>query len=192
LDRQQDDLPGIPVWVINTAHVDEKTLSVALSRAKLIFQNAGVRLTWLQSPRGTIPSGDTSRGLKGSDMLVLRIVTYPAGEFISPNALGFAVAHQDDSTYATVFGARVLDMVARGGPCSEAELLGHAIAHELGHLLLNSPAHSRHGLMAATWRAAELDRASSGNLLFSAGEAAVIRASAVRRGIQIRMPDTKP
>ncbi|MFN7993405.1 MAG: hypothetical protein U0Q18_07380 [Bryobacteraceae bacterium] len=88
---------------------------------------------------GPIRSGDTSGGsTEESGMLVLRIVNSPEGKSVSPNALGFALNQQDDSTYATVFQARVSDMVARGGPCSKADLLGHAIAHELGHLLLGT------------------------------------------------------
>jgi len=108
-------------------------------------------------------------------------VGYPASESVSPNALGFAVAHRGDSKYASVFRGRVLAMVGRGGPCSEAELLGHAMARELGHLLLGTSAHSRYGLMAARWRATDLDRAAVGGLLFSPAEAAIMRAEAVRR-----------
>ncbi len=34
---------------------------------------------------------------------------------------------------------------------STAEVLGHVIAHELGHLLLNTPGHSTHGIMHGEW-----------------------------------------
>ena len=174
--------PEVRVWVINAARVDETTLSGTLSRVALIFRDVGIRLTWLKCPGATVQSADsTGCPTDESSVLILRIVSHPANESVSPNALGFAVAHQGDSTYASVFRDRVLAMVARGGPCSEAELLGHAMAHELGHLLLGTSTHSRYGLMAGRWRANELDRASVGDLLFSLAEAAIMRAEAVRR-----------
>jgi hypothetical protein len=180
--------PEVRVWVINAASIDELTLSGALKRVALIFRDAGIRLTWLKCPGATIPSADCAGGLGDeSGVLVLRIVGHPASESISPNALGFAVTHQGDSKYASVFRDRVLAMVGRGGPCSEAELLGHAMAHELGHLLLGTPAHSRYGLMAGRWRATDLDRASVGFLLFSPAEAAIMRAEAVRRWNKSRL-----
>ncbi len=174
--------PDVRVWVINAARVDEMTLSGALQRVALIFRQAGIRLTWLKCRGATIQPGDSAGCLVDpSHVLVLRIVGNPASESVSPNALGFAVAHHGDSTYASVFRDRVLATAGRGGPCSEAELLGHAMAHELGHLLRGSSAHSRYGLMAGRWRATDLDRASVGGLLFSPAEAAIMRAEAVRR-----------
>ena len=85
--------------------------------------------------------------------------------------------------YATVFHNRVLTLT-QSGRYSDAVLLGHAIAHELGHLLLNSSTHARYGLMAARWRDAELDRAAVGLLLFSPAEASFIRAEVLRRSNQ--------
>jgi len=50
-------------------------------------------------------------------------------------------------------------------------LLGHAMAHELGHLLLQSMEHSRTGIMRSRWGKEELLRAESGRLLFTAEQA---------------------
>lgn len=174
--------PEVRVLVINAAPVDEKTLSGALNRVALVFRDARIRLTWLKCPGPTIQPADSAGSpADESSVLVLRVMGHPASQSVSPNALGFAVTHQGDSTYASVFRDRVLAMVGRGGPCSEAELLGHAMAHELGHLLLGSSAHSRYGLMAGRWSATDLNRASVGDLLFSPAEAALMRAEAVRR-----------
>jgi hypothetical protein len=185
VDSRDSEPPDVRVWVINAARVDETTLSGALKRVALIFRDAGIRLTWLECSTGC--------RVDDPSVLVLRIVGHPASESVSPNALGFAVAQQGDSKYASVFRDRVLAMVGPGGPCSEAELLGHAMAHELGHLLLGTSAHSRYGLMAGRWRATDLDRASVGLLLFSPAEAAIMRAEAVRRQDKSRLvPVTNP
>ena len=43
----------------------------------------------------------------------------------------------DPGVLATVFRDRVLALATKSQRCAEAMLLGHAIAHELGHLLLS-------------------------------------------------------
>jgi hypothetical protein len=58
-------------------------------------------------------------------------------------------------------------------PC----LLGYALAHELGHVLMRSNAHSPRGVMRAEWSRAELDRIQHGALKFSEAEAKALCAS---------------
>jgi hypothetical protein len=103
--------------------VDENTLSAALDRAGLIFQDAGVKLTWLQCSTGS------AQMVNFPVTLALRIIREPASGFVSRNALGFAVAAQGGAVYAAVFRNPLLAM-SSGGRCSEAVLLGHAIAHD--------------------------------------------------------------
>ena len=61
------------------------------------------------------------------------------------------------------------------------QLLGHAIAHEIGHLLLNSSAHSPAGIMRARWNTKDLLRAARGDLLFNALQAESMRGEVLRR-----------
>jgi hypothetical protein len=73
---------------------------------------------------------------------------------------------------------------------SLAQLLGHVIAHELGHMLLGPNSHSGMGLMRAQWSGRELQAADHGGLFFSASEskriqnAVLVRWQAVSRGVQ--------
>ena len=55
-------------------------------------------------------------------------------------------------------------------------LLGRAIAHEIGHLLLGSAEHPRSGLMRALWSRDELRGLKPAHWGFSAREAAQMRA----------------
>jgi hypothetical protein len=50
-------------------------------------------------------------------------------------------------------------------------LLGHVIAHEIGHLLLKSSAHAPEGLMRADFLRADLKKAAQRQLLFSPEQA---------------------
>jgi hypothetical protein len=174
--------PAVRVWAIDTTHVDEKTLSEALNTATRIFRNAGVRLLWLQCPAPIVQPGDSERcSSVDESTLILRIVPRPAGDSVDRDALGFAVAVRGNATYATVFRERVLAALDPTGPCTEGVLLGHAIAHELGHLLLGTSSHARAGLMAGRWHARDLEYAASGWLQFSPAESATLRAEAIRR-----------
>lgn len=183
-DADEPQTPAICVRVINAARVDENTLSIALDRARLIFRDAGVRAAWVRCPARSIPAVNPAEcSMIHVSTLILRITSQPATGSVSRNALGFAVTSQGGSVYATVFRDRVLAL-AQSGRYSEAVLLGHAKAHELGHLLLNSSTHARYGLMAAHWRDIELDRAAVGLLQFSPAEAVCIRTEALRRSHQ--------
>jgi hypothetical protein len=50
---------------------------------------------------------------------------------------------------------------------SPSVILGHAMAHELGHLLLGTSSHSPNGLMRSHWTGEDLANASKGNLRFT-------------------------
>jgi hypothetical protein len=56
-------------------------------------------------------------------------------------------------------------------------LLGAAIAHELGHLLLGKDSHAAAGLMRLVWTAGELAAASKGRLTFTEEQGRRLRAS---------------
>ncbi len=53
-------------------------------------------------------------------------------------------------------------------------LLGHVLAHEIGHLLLRSNSHSVSGIMSARWTGEELRRLSEGAMFFTPLESKVM------------------
>ena len=63
-------------------------------------------------------------------------------------------------------------------------LLGAAMAHELGHVLLGSQQHSRDGIMSAHLRSSQLALAARGTLLFNDAQAEAIRSEVSRRSIR--------
>jgi hypothetical protein len=60
-------------------------------------------------------------------------------------------------------------------------MLGCAIAHEVGHLLLGPSSHSAGGIMRGEWGPKELQLALMGKLLFASQQSKLIRAEARRR-----------
>jgi hypothetical protein len=78
---------------------------------------------------------------------------------------------------ATIYFDRVQWLAHESGTDSRV-LLGRAIAHELGHLLLASTAHGAAGLMRALWSGEEIRRGSARDWLFAPSELRAIRARA--------------
>jgi hypothetical protein len=54
-------------------------------------------------------------------------------------------------------------------------MLGHVMAHEMGHLLLAREAHALFGLMRGRWHESQVAMVSAGMLTFTNDEAAAIR-----------------
>jgi len=85
--------------------------------------------------------------------------------------LGFAVVDPDTHAgkMATVFHDQV-QAVARRTGVARSELLGRALAHEVGHLLLGVRGHSRSGIMRAVWTDEELTRDRSDDWVFASAD----------------------
>jgi hypothetical protein len=66
-------------------------------------------------------------------------------------------------------------LLAAAAGIDAATLLGRAIAHELGHLLMATAAHGSHGLMRPIWSREDLRRGRGGDWMFTPQEIAAIR-----------------
>jgi hypothetical protein len=112
--------------------------------------------------------------------LAIRIVRPPGPRrYHGPQTLGDALLDTGSGkgVLATIYVDRVEWLANEAGADSRA-LLGHAIAHELGHLLLASRAHGPVGLMRALWSHEEVRRAQPSDWSFAPGELAVLRRRA--------------
>jgi hypothetical protein len=156
-------------------------LAEALNQTTRIFRAAGVELSWTAgSP--TAPeahlldlSVPTATLATPARLIVARIINKRTPAFPS-GALGWSLPTAQAGAHVTVFLEEIQRLQPQIGvsvPC----LLGYALAHELGHVLMLSSAHSPRGLMRAEWSRAELDRIQHGALKFSEAEAKALRAS---------------
>ena len=94
--------------------------------------------------------------------------------------LGFSAVADEGGCLATVIMSRV-EQVSREGAATRGEILGHAAAHEIGHLLLHSTSHSVAGIMQARWDRGDLRKMARGSLLFTSQESGLMRENVVRR-----------
>ena len=123
--------------------VSGRNVYVAKAQASAIYEKIGVELKWAR------PSDCVDQGI------TIHIVAQ-APKDAKLTALAHARPFDHGSQQQiTVFWDRVVALV---GPQQNwlAPVLGHVLAHEIGHVLLESDAHAETGLMAARWRVGEI------------------------------------
>ncbi|MEW5978624.1 MAG: hypothetical protein AB1898_22735 [Acidobacteriota bacterium] len=167
----------------NYSSATAEGLHKAEEQANAIFQEVGVEVIWVENT--VLDSGPDAPTLKEMDV-ILRVLSQPRASLPSRTALGEALpcGSGREGCIASVFFDRVKRMADRTG-ISVYQVLGHAMAHELGHLLLGSNSHSGRGLMRASWNNQDAQRAAKGDLLFTSKEAEAI-AQKVSARIQER------
>lgn len=143
-----------------------------------IFRKVGVEILWLDYSF----NGNSGEGIFNSEstysQLQLRILNQQMAERLPVNkhmtGLTFQGTGGQVGRVANIFYHRVEEL-ARSKTCSKGEILGHAAAHELGHLLLGNVDHSPAGLMKARLGHKELQSAARGDLVFTESQGELIR-----------------
>jgi len=165
---------AVTVAVYDDVQLSSDVLSNAEQEATRVFDKAGVRTLWILCKSNSEPDPDSRcQNHAHPTHLALRIV--PRAWKTSDSIFGVAFLSEDGTgAYGDVFYDSV-EKLHRDWNVSLPRVLGHVIAHELGHLLLGSNAHSRQGIMRPDWHGDELRRASMGDLLFTAEQARSMR-----------------
>ena len=175
------------VRVYNYAEASQRTLARAEIEAGRIIGAAGVPTVWLDCPAFPAESRPAAEqadrdcsGLVSGATLILRILprSTPANAAFRETIFGFA----DGSVLASVFYGRV-EHFARDVDRDATEIpviLGDAMAHEIGHLLLG-PSHSKTGIMCGQWDRNHLQRALRGRQVFNPEQIERIQAEVLRR-----------
>ena len=170
-------LPRVTVRVVDFTGKPISHVKAALDEAGRLISGAAVRVDWTICDLAVLSGPCASLMAPGER--VVRIVALPARVIAGRVRLGYAVL--DPTAHTGVLATVYLDPIVKltsEGPVDEITLLGRAIAHELGHLLLGTNAHSDRGLMRAVWTLDEVRRNRESDWTFSELEAATMRRSA--------------
>jgi hypothetical protein len=144
------------------------------SEASWVLSEAGVSTTWINCPFSKEPAGAKSpcAGRLGGTRFLVRLTRdhIPQHGSVSDLALGFSHVTSEGGSYATVLMDLVEELACQQKLVSTGQMLGHAVAHEIGHLVMGVNSHSTNGLMRAGWKANELRAMAERHLLFSKQE----------------------
>ena len=168
----------VVVRVYDMHGVPADTVATARATAERILKSADVTVRWAACPCGQ-PAGPV-------ELMVRLADATPQSE---PASLGFSYVDTDRKlgTLATVFTDRVRAL-ADAARVDEGELLGRAMAHEIGHLIIGTRDHASAGLMRGKWTSIELAKNRPVDWEFSRGDGVDFRQALLRRNRAARTP----
>ena len=157
-----------------------------------IFQRFAIETAWLHCPTSPeqLSANRACSGRPGPNHLVLKLLPESMSKRygFKRGIFGFALptAKARPGVAISLFFARVLDLAYYGGvgtsfEDAQALILGHMMAHEVGHLLLGPGSHSAKGIMAFPWDKKILTSMERRRLKFTAEEQAMILKEMKRR-----------
>jgi hypothetical protein len=173
--------PLLSILVFNHAEVAPAELEAAKETAATIYRKAETDVEW----RSFSPSTGSEPPPKDREVLPLNLIlpgkdAYPWMKKtlgLPKTALGFALTQPQGAPHgdtAYVFVNLVEELVQRERSARLGVILGHIVAHELGHLLLGR-GHSPNGLMSAEVGELTLQLAGANRLHFTRAQANRVR-----------------
>jgi hypothetical protein len=181
--RAENQAGSVTMRVHDYADVDAARLATAQELVTRLYGRIGVRVQWLSTVRSYDRTDPACRCAKAPTDVTI-VITDARGKAkrrVADGVLGIAaVGGGGMGRVAYVMFDRVRDVAVRGAT-EQARVLSVVIAHEVGHLLLPSGAHTPSGLMRARWQPSEFHRAAVQGSPFSSADAEAIRQALERR-----------
>jgi len=167
----------ITVYVHNYARVPGVVLSRAEDQATRIYRVLGVDLLWVDlSASAACPPPEIMSAVDITIHVLSDVMT--ERKRAAGKVMGAAPGTPEQrGRLAYVFYGRVARLAHGAENDAESKLLGHVMAHEMGHLLLPANSHSESGVMRADWDSQQLRRMVNGGLQFSPEQGELIRTN---------------
>jgi hypothetical protein len=184
--RLPADMDRLTILVQDLAETDLNIVESAIETARRILAGAGVAADWFVCPdaRQVADRPAACVAQPGPWALRMRLISDEKARLLplAENNFGIALPGKAGAlgSLACVFVERI-QRHARRIKVSEAVLLGHMMAHELGHLLLGESSHAVNGIMTARFKVRHLQAAGQGGLRFFDAQAKAIRVQISRR-----------
>ncbi len=143
--------PIVTISVFNDAGISSEILKQAERVASRVFEESGIHVDWVNC---AVPTEDRS------DEITCPRVTFP-------DHLHLRIVRHSLNLKDSILGISYISDDGRGFFVCQPIILGHVMAHEIGHLLLGINSHSPWGIMRAHWNQGELALATKCMLLFT-------------------------
>ena len=151
---------SLSVHLRNDARLGDNTLEAARQLVSGIYSQAGLRLIWANDEAALTvvlrPRASKQTALRAQDAM-----GYTPGDGAERGRLAFVIVNR-------------VHEVSDGYRAQRSVVLGVAIAHELGHLLISNE-HSAIGIMKPSFNQSDFRSARNGRLLFTDHQARLLR-----------------
>ncbi|HJR61426.1 MAG TPA: hypothetical protein VJ813_18590 [Vicinamibacterales bacterium] len=173
----------ITVRVYQAAGLPSSLEQQALAEAEVVLRTALVDVRWRRCS-GPNRSSVCDQPLRPCELL-LRIAREGTARQNRSATLGDArvIRRAGCGVLASVYVDHVASLAKAAG-AEIAVLLGRVAAHELGHLIMNTSAHTRRGLMRPNWTLEEIRQNHAADWTFTKADIATMR----RPGVRLRAP----
>jgi len=167
----------VEIAIHNDARVPESMLTQAAREAARIFQKAGVDSVWIVCQSPNTGANSSSGCLSRVDLAHVSLRVVPWSAQLGDSIFGLAfLSEKGVGSYSDVFYPSV-EKLRSACDANLSRVLGHVMAHEIGHLLLGPRSHSALGIMQPQWQGEALRRIGMGTLLFTAEQARSMQES---------------
>ena len=165
-----NDARHLTIRVMDYVDLPVATVEELETTAQRILRGAGVAVDFVECHGHGAKSGtEPCSGLLGRGDVVLRILQPKFA--VKGEQLGYSAMGPEGGAYVTVF-VNAAEQKARVSSLTNGTYLGHAVAHEIGHLLLGANSHAPAGIMRPVWRPVDEEWMVKGALAFDRGQAA--------------------
>jgi hypothetical protein len=160
--------PSIVVTIYDLVGLPAAVREGVKAETGRIFLQAGIRVEWVECELSGRPMNVSACALPlGARRLMLQWLPGRHGK--NPRAAGMAILQNGSGVLACLYPERIQEL-ARDANWDFADLMGHAAAHELGHLVLESSRHSNAGVMRAPWEIEDIRGLPHNGLIFLTGQ----------------------
>ena len=176
----------VVIRTYDSAALPVADLQTAVATATGILEASGLEMAWHACEVALVRNAaHPCAAPLGANEIAVRIVrlTTDAG-YRGELPLGYSLVDTAtrSGTLATIYLDRVAWLSEAAGVDRDV-VLGRALAHEVGHLLLGTNAHSQAGLMRAVWSCEALQRNMRRDWLFAPADARALRQAVRLRAV---------
>lgn len=156
----------LALMVCDKTQASSAALESAQQTTEQIFRNSRIGVQWTNLPPATCTQPPMAAGIT-----IVIAPESPKG-WTSADAMGFAPGGTGDRPRAYIFMNLVNTFMNKFQIPVDREnalgtILGYAIAHEVGHVLLPGEPHTKTGIMSTDWSFAQWENALAGTLWFA-------------------------
>jgi hypothetical protein len=171
----QIPMPDMTLRISDFAAVEPSVMAGARSVATDIFRTAGVNPLWFDC---RMPEDDCGGQAIHPEFRVRIVSDRLVQDIAWDSALGFAIpcSREQEPCILYVLYSRIVALAAEHGRRAD-RILGHVIAHEVGHAVLGHNAHGLFGVMRRRLAVYEMER----TLYFTPSQARRLRTEVMER-----------